>query len=102
MDKAGPTEAGGLSLSQPASRLTAFGNPPIRPNSRKLGRPIGFGPRQLRNSFDATHEGDPHLPAYEEPGGRAVAPRALQAGIDSAVSRIEVDDALELSEQTEI
>lgn len=83
----GSSKAGRFPLSQQAPRLTAFGNSPVRPNSRKLGRRAGFGPRQLRNTFDATHESDTHLPANEEPAGRAVAPGALQARVDGAVSR---------------
>jgi hypothetical protein len=51
---------------------------------------------------DAKDQGNADLPAHQELARRAVAPRALQAGVDREYLGIEVDDTLEISGQTEI
>jgi hypothetical protein len=56
----------------------------------------------IRRDLDAQDQGDAHLSAHQEPSRCAVAARSLQVGIDGAIPGIEVDDALEISEQTEI
>jgi hypothetical protein len=60
-------------------------------------------PGAHRNALDAANQRDADLSANKEPARRAVASRSLEAGSPAcATSTSEVNEALEISEQTEI
>jgi hypothetical protein len=99
--QAGRAEAGGLPVPQAAARLTASGNPSARPDPWALGRRTGSRPRRLRHSLDASDQGNAELPAHQEPARRSAATRTFQLESTVRYLGVEVDDALEISEQSE-
>lgn len=102
LNREGRPEAGRLPLSEPAAQLPACLHPAVREGCRALGS--RSRPRSVRlwYALQAAHEGDVDLQAYEEL--RAVQLLLGHSKLESTVwyLGIEVDDALEISEQTEI
>ena len=96
----------GLKAETTCSRAASTSRPIWGPGSTRgsLGwvEELGLDPRGLRHALDAANQGDADLSAHEEPARRATAARPLQARITVRYLGIEVDDALEISEQTEI
>ena len=52
--------------------------------------------------YDSSYECIVDLPSHEEHSGGPIAPRTYQVGKHGAIPGIEVEDVLELSEQTEV
>jgi site-specific recombinase XerC len=79
-----------------------LGTPPVRADPWTLGRRAEAGPGRLRHALDATDEGDGDLSPQKNL--RAVQLLLGHSKLESTVRYlgIEVDDALEISEQTEI
>jgi hypothetical protein len=63
---------------------------------------LGLDRGDWGNALDATHQGDADLPTHEGSACSPAAARTLQARVTVRHLGIEVDDALEISEQMEI
>ena len=101
MDFSLEPEIRGLPFPKPHPCITALINASIRANCRFLGSSVGIGPRQLRYPHAAADEGDINLPRTKNL--RAVQLLLGHSKLESTVRYlgIEVDDALEMAEQTE-
>ena len=76
--------------------------PAIRPNRRGLGHRNRPGRRRVRDPHHAPNEGIADLPADEERARRTAAVGHSKLESTVQYSGIEVDDALEMAEQTEV
>jgi hypothetical protein len=102
LDRQGAPWLRSIPISQPHDPLTAYFDPAICADREIVGRSHRIGPPRLRNPLDAPHQGDADLPANQE--SRAVQLLLGHTKLESTVRYlgIEVDDALKLSEQTEV
>jgi hypothetical protein len=76
-------------------------NAAVRSHRQIMGRFNRSRSRFLRHSYVAPNQSNADLQGNQESEGRAVTPRTHQAGKHRMLFGIEVDDALEISEQTE-
>jgi hypothetical protein len=87
-----------LPVFEPTTQLATSFDAAVRANRPGLGSGNRTQSKGLRNAYDAANEGGVDLPQDQEPARRAAPVRTQQAvrylGID-------VDDALEIAEQTE-
>jgi hypothetical protein len=102
IDKESRVARGRLPVPKPDSRFRALVDPPIRAASSSVDRIDRARPLGLRHPHHAPNEGFAHLSPYEEPPRSPVAAGACQAREHCRKSRIEVDDALEIAELTEV
>jgi len=87
------------------SRLHASPHLGTRQNARIVGGwvdEIGLDPPRGRNALDPAYQANLDLPANEKPEGRAAAPWPHELESTVRYLGIEVDDALEIAEQTEV
>ncbi len=102
MDYEGWAQAGAVSIPEPAGVIA----PPVNPSICARGASVGGVDRTrsngLRYALYAQDKGYIDLPSHEESASSSTSPRTFQVGKHGEVLGIEVDDALEISEQTEI
>jgi hypothetical protein len=102
MDQSGAFEAGAVPFSQPSVGVAPSFDAAVFADRRVVGRVNRVGPGGLRHSFAEAHQADADLPADQKsPGGSAIA-RSQQTRKHGQIPGIEVDDALEIAEQTEV
>ena len=77
-------------------------HPAVFKDRQRLGAPDRPRPGESRHPLCATHQGSVDLWTDQEPMRRPVAPGSNQAGEHRPPLGIEVDDALEMVEQTEV
>ena len=96
-----PSQIGAVPLSKPAVGVASSLDPAVLSNRRVVDRLDWTEPRSLRHAFAATYESDADLPADQS---RAVQLLLGHTKLESTVRYlgIEVDDALEIAEQTEV
>lgn len=102
MESARRTSIELLTVPEPNAPLAAPRRPAVRRDSSRLGRSAWIRPCQLQKTIDATDEGT--LIYRRTRNLRAVQLRLgkLQARVDCQNLSIQLDDSLEISEQTEI
>lgn len=85
----------------PTAWVTTSRDAAVRSYCRWLGRGDRLGSSHVRHPFGPTHQAHADLPANEEPG--AVQLLLGHTKLESTVRYfgIEIDDALEIAEQTE-
>jgi hypothetical protein len=96
------SEAGAVPLSKPCVGVAASFDSTVLPDRRGLGRVDWPRPGGVRHSFATAHQAHVHLSTDQEsPCGSAA---AWHTKLESTVRYlgIEVDDALEIAEQTEV
>jgi integrase len=74
----------------------------VRANRSSLGSGDRSRLERVRNPYDAAYEGIPDLSTHQKSAGGAAAARSYEIGEHRAYLGIEVDDALEMAEQTEV
>lgn len=102
MDEVCRSSIGGLSVSQPNSQVTTSVDAPIRTNRRFVGGASRSGHDLLRYPLDAPYEAT--LIYRRTKNLRAVQLLLGHSKVESTVRYlgIEVDDVLEMAEQTEV
>lgn len=90
-----------LSIPQSDFRIAAYFNQAVRAHSSPMVRRNRIGPDGIQYTHDASDEANPHLPSHKNL--RAVQLLLGHTRLESTVRYlgIEVDDALEMAEQTD-
>ena len=102
MDRKGEFEGGALSVPQSPGEIAACLHAPVCPDRASVGRRHRTRFDGLWHAQHATDQGDVDLQTNQEPEGRSTLAWPHQTGKHREIPWIEVDDALEISEQTEI
>jgi hypothetical protein len=103
LDRHGASETGAVPVSEPGVGFTPPFDPAVFPDRRGLGGVDRARPGGLRHPYAAAHQSHADLPADQESPGGSTPPWAHQR-LESTgrYLGIEVDDALEIAEQTEV
>ena len=103
LDRAGAPRAGTVPISQQDFRLISSLNSPVLSVARVVGGIHRTQPRGLRHPFIAAHQGNADLSAHPR-NLRAVQLLLGHRKLENTVRYlgIEVNDALEIAEQTEV
>jgi hypothetical protein len=88
-------------LPKPPPLVSTLVNASVRPDRSPLGARGRIEPSRVRHTYSAPHQSDADLSPDEEPLGRVT---VAHSKLESTVRYlgIEVDDALEMAEQTEV
>ena len=96
LDRQGATQLRSIPVSKPPDPVTAYFDTAICAHREIVGSSHRIGPRRLRDPLAAAYQGHADLQAYQG------SPRGAKLESTVRYLGIEVDDALEMSEQTEV
>lgn len=102
MDRSARTEGGGFFVSEPGAHVAASVDPAIRPDGASLDRVDWTRRCRIRYPLYAAHKSFADLPANEESSGVQLLLGHTKLESTVRYLDIEVDDALEMAEQTEV
>ena len=101
MDRRRTTKTRAIFVSESLVRVTASFDSAVFADCWVVGQLHRFGRGGIRHAFDATYESYDDLSADEKSQSCSVAARAHETRKHSYLG-IEIDDALEIAEQTEV